>query len=200
MYPSIIFFDRIRFFSDVVNSMNKPIETKNDGLGQDQMKALLSLGGIDPDPTKPKRDPAHMRASLHEQLTCALPQGSVFCEVLVTMMSEVGYDTRALAGQTLGEILFSPQSDIHLLQVVKDCAKVMSSSLDSKVETALATTIYYAALASALVHHDRMMTQHSYETLGESLTLLIEKHWMAPELMTLFAQARSMCQSRRGEP
>jgi hypothetical protein len=95
--------------------------------------------------------------------------------------------------------LLSPPPDLPLLQALKDCSKAMSSALDAKSEVALATTIYYASLAAALVHRDRKITQHSYGTLDESFALLIEKDWMAPELIALFSRARSVCQSRRGE-
>ena len=164
------------------------------------MAVLFSLGRDEPDPTSQRSDDADMGSFLHDQLTCALPKGSVFCDVLLTMMAGMGYDTRPLAGRSLGEVLLSPQSDIHLLQAVKDCSKAMSAALDSRYETALATTIYYASLASALVHHDRKITQHPFETLDESFTLLIEKDWMAPELTELFSRARGICQSQRGEP
>jgi len=164
------------------------------------MAALFSLGRAEPNPTEQRSDDADMGAFLHEQLTCVLPKGSVFCDVLVTMMSGMGYDTRPLAGRSLGEVLLSPQSDVHLLVTVKECSKAISSALDSPSEVALATTIYYASLAVALVHHNRKITRHTYDTLDESFSLLIEKDWMTPALTELFARARSVCQSRRGEP
>jgi len=163
------------------------------------MAVLFSLGREEPNPTQQRSDDPDMRSLLREQLACVLPKGSVFCDVLVMMVGGMGYNTDPLAGRSLGEILLSPPSDIHLLQAVKDCSKAMSSALDSKAEAALATTVYYASLAGALVRHDRKITRHSYETLDESFTLLMEKDWMAPELMELFARAQAICQSRRGE-
>ena len=175
-------------------------KTSTYGLGLDQMAVLFSLGRADPNPAEQKSGNADMGSFLREQLACVLPNGSIFCDVLVMMIRGMGYDTRRLAGRSFGEVLLSPQSDVQLLQVVKDCSKVMSSALDSKAEATLATTIYYASLANVLVHHDRKITQHSYETLDESFKLLIEKKWMAQGLTELFAQARGICLSRRSEP
>jgi hypothetical protein len=58
-------------------------------------------------------------------------------------------------------------------------------------------TIYYAAIASSLVHHNEKISQHSYETLGQSFMELAEKKWMALELVQLFSQANRMCQEKK---
>jgi len=173
-------------------------ETSTHGLRLDQMAALFSLSRSEPDLAPCKSDPTDMATLLREHLMCPLPKGSVFCEVLITMMSGMGYDTRPLQGRCLGDLLFRRQSDAQLLQAVKDSSKAMSSALDSRSETALATTVYYASLASALANHDRKITQHSYERPDESFTLLMDKEWMASQLKELFARAQAICQKRRG--
>jgi hypothetical protein len=63
----------------------------------------------------------------------------------------------------------------------------------------VATTIYHAAIARCLIHHDKKITKHSYEKLDESFALLIEKKWMADELAELFSQARRICRSKRSK-
>ncbi len=85
-----------------------------------------------------------------------------------------------------------------LLRAIKDCSKRLSFSLDSKTEAALATTTYYAALASALVYHDKKITQYSYDALEQSFATFSAKKWVGPELAGLFARARRICQDRRG--
>ena len=88
---------------------------------------------------------------------------------------------------------------MRMIRAIKDCSKTLSCTLDSRTETALARTVYFAAITSALVHHDTKITQNSYATLAESLAMLIEKRWMAPELVELFSQARHICMSRSNE-
>ena len=69
----------------------------------------------------------------------------------------------------------------------------------SKAQGAAATTLYYGAIASALVHHRKKITQGSYQNLDESLALLGTKTWMVEELRELFSQARRICLSKRNE-
>ena len=168
------------------------------GLRLDQLAGLFSLGiessleGCD--------GQQRMAAMLHEHLTSALPAGPLLLDALVMMVGRLGYKTHSLGGKTLVEILLNPRTDLGLLRAIKECCKRLSSSLDSKDEAAIATTLYYAAMASALVYHDKKITQHSYDMLDEACALLIEKPWMDRELAGLFSRARGLCQSHGGRP
>jgi len=161
------------------------------GLRLDQMADLFALGADDSDVSAGGSDDATLRELLREQLACPTPKGSLLLDTLVMMVDP-------LHGKTLGEVLLSPESNLDLIRAIKECSKTLSVTLDSQTETALARTVYFAAIAAALVHHDMKITQNSYETLAESLAMLIEKPWMAPELVELFAQARRICQHRAG--
>jgi hypothetical protein len=167
------------------------------GLRLDQMADIFSMGADDPDPADEEQHGRRMADLLREQLACPMPKGSVFCDVMLMMMTQSGGDPRLLAGKSLQEVLLDPQTDIGLLQAIKDCSKRLSCMLDSEAETALATTVYFAALAGALVYHDQKITQSPYEKLNESFALLIEKTWMAGELVELFHEARRICESKR---
>jgi hypothetical protein len=116
------------------------------------------------------------------------------------MVGRLGYETHPLAGKTLVEVLLGPRTDLGLLRAIKECCKRLSSGLESKAEAAIATTLYYAAVASALVYHNKKITQHSWDALDEAYRLLMDKPWMDPELAELFSRARSFCQGRGGRP
>lgn len=175
-------------------------KTSTYGLTLDQMANLFSMGREAPNPGDEKKGKQEMASLLREQLTCSLPRGTLFCDVLVMMMGQQGYETHSLTGKALGDVLLSDQTSITLLRAIKECAKRLSTTLDSPAEAALATTLYFAAVASALVWHDSRITQSSYEKLDESFGLLIEKPWMAEELVELFSRAKGICQSRRKTP
>jgi hypothetical protein len=172
-------------------------KTSTFGLRLDQMQNLFSLGTSDPDPSDEEGNNEKMAGLLREQLACALPERPLLFDALIMMMEQQGYDTQPLAAKSLSQVFSGPGSDIGLLRAIKECSKTLSCTLDSEVEMALATTVYYAALASALVHHDEKITQNSYEKLDESLALLIGKKWMAEELVALFSQAQRICRNRR---
>ena len=169
------------------------------GLRLDQMAGLFAMGSAEPDPAGAESADETLANLLHRELTCTEPNRSLLLDTLVMMMDRQGCDANSLGDRSLGEVLLNPQSDIDLLQAIKECSKTLSCSLDSKTETVLARTLYFAALAGALVHHDTKITQLPYETLAESLALLTEKGWMAQELVGLLSAARRICESRSDE-
>jgi hypothetical protein len=167
------------------------------GLRLDQLAGLLATG-VETPINRPEGQ-QKMAEMLREHVTSALPTGLLLLDALVMMMGRRGHDTRSLVGKSLMEVVLNPQSDIGLLETIKDCSKKLSCMLDSKTEAAIATAIYYAVLASALVYHDKRMTRYSYDALDQSFALLMGKKWMAPELAELFDRARRVCQGKRGE-
>ena len=166
------------------------------GLRLDQLAGLFSLGTDGP--VEGREGQERMADLLREHLTSALPTGLLLLDALMMMMGRLGYNTRSIAGKTIVGVVLNPQSDIGLLRAIKECCKRLSSSLESKPEAAIATTLYYAAMASALVYHRQRITQHSYEALDAAFAMLADKPWMDQDLAGLFSQARSLCQGRRG--
>jgi hypothetical protein len=166
------------------------------GLKLDQLAGLFSLG-ID-SPVEGREGQQRMAELLHQHLTAVLRAGPLLLDALITMVGRLGYDTQALGGKTLVEVLLNSRTDLGLLRAIKECCKRLSGSLESKAEAAIATTLYYAAVASALRHHDKKITQHSYAALDEAFALLLEKPWMDPELVRLFSGARGLCQGKGG--
>ncbi|MBN1510154.1 MAG: hypothetical protein JW955_25125 [Sedimentisphaerales bacterium] len=169
-------------------------DSSTHGLRPDQLAGLFSVGLDDSDAAQDKS----MIQLLHSRLTYALPSDSLLFDALTMMMGRLGCDVRSLAGSSLIDVLLNPRSDIGLLYAIKDCSKRLSFGLESKVEAGLATTTYYAAVASALVHHDRRITGYSYEALDRSFAAFAAKEWVGPELAGLFSRAQRICHDKRG--
>ena len=166
------------------------------GLRLDQLADLFAMGAeIAVDQPEGQQ---RMTDLLNEHLTSALPTGVMVLDALMMMVGQMGYETRSLTGRTLKEILLDRRSDIGLLRAIKECCKRLSLRLESKVEAAIAMTLYFAAIASALVYHDTRITQHSHAALDKALAMLMDKPWMDPDLTTLFSQARNICGSKGG--
>ena len=136
---------------------------------------------------------------LSEQLTSVLPKDSYLLNSLFMMMGRLGCDMRALVGKSLGEVLLNPGSNIGLLQAIKDYSKRLSYGFVSETETTVASSIYYATLASSLIYHDKKITQYSYKNLDQSFTVLAKKKWMPPELVSLFSRARKICKDKEND-
>ena len=163
------------------------------GLKLEQLSDLFTVGIDNADPLDEACDDEEIADLLQNQLTAALPKDLVLFDSLLMMMGRLGCDTRALAGKSLGEILLESKSDIGLLQAVKDSTKEMSCRSVSDAQSGVAIALYYASLASSVVHHSKKITQYSYEALAESFASLAETKWMAPQLARLFARASRIC-------
>ena len=167
------------------------------GLRLDQLADLFAVAAEDQAPTEEDRADKRFAEILRRQLTEVMPGNSMLFPATSDISANHQCDLTSLVGRSLLEVLFSPESSVSRLQVVKEASKHLITTSISEAERAMATTIYYAAIASCLVHHDKKITQHSYSKLDESFALLIEKNWMASELVELFSNARRVCQSKR---
>lgn len=168
------------------------------GLTPNQLADLLSIGIDESNFIDKISDDKAIADMLRNWLVKSLPRDSSLLDSLLVIMGKMGYGVQSLAGKSLGEALLEPEADIGLLQAIKTYSKKLSFTVDSEAEKAIAITMYHAAIANCLVHHDKKISQSSHEALDKSFGLLIEKKWMTPELKEMFSQARSICQAKRG--
>jgi len=76
---------------------------------------------------------------------------------------------------------------------IKEHAKRMMSTADTDAKYETRAVIYYAAIASALVLHDRKITTHSNRDLEDSLSALAERKWINADLSQLLKKAQEIC-------
>jgi hypothetical protein len=169
------------------------------GLKLDQLADLLAVAAEDHVPTEADCDHEHLVETLRRRLTGVMSGNSQFLAALSKISACDKSDVTAMTGLSLLQVLSNPESSVSQLRVVKEASKSLSTAAVSEQERAVATTIYHAAIASCLVHHDRKISQHSYDKLDESFALLIEKIWMARELVELFSDARRICQAKMSQ-
>jgi len=167
------------------------------GLRLDQLADIFALAAKDKAPTEAERADKRLAEMLRRHLTEVMPGKSLLFSASSEVSATRQCDLTSLAGWSLLQVLFSPESSVNQLQAVKEASKRLTTRSVSETERAVATTIYHAAIASCLVHHDKKITQHSYDKLDESFALLIEKKWMAQKFIELFSHARRICQSKR---
>ncbi len=169
------------------------------GLKLDQLADLFAVGAENHAPTEADCDHEHLAEMLRRRLTEVMPVNSLLLTAVSQISASDKSDLTAMVGQPLLHVLSGSESSVSQLQVLKEASKSLSTTSVSKEECAVATTIYHAVIASCLVLHDKKITQHPYDKLNESFALLIEKKWMASELVELFSSARRICQRKRNE-
>ncbi len=101
-------------------------------------------------------------------------------------------------GQTasLGEMLIDPHSSLDAMAEIKRYAKHMAARSSSEAESAVATVIYFAAIANGLVAHREKITTLSYTSLQASWSELLGKPWISPKLRPLLEAACAICCTR----
>lgn len=102
----------------------------------------------------------------------------------------------ASCGHSIGELILAPKTDLATLKCLKDYGKELVRREGTGPEREALTAVYYAAIASALLSHDRRITELSYNQLDSSFCSLIAKPWIPTELKDLFRRAQDACSRR----
>jgi hypothetical protein len=166
------------------------------GLSPEQLASILKIG-LDARIAEDKLNQEQKKAELlHDWLAATLPLDAVIVKALPTVLRRMFEQLRPLAGKPFGDLLKEPNTDIAAIVKIKDYSKKMVASAKSEAEHDAATAIYYAAIASALVFHNKTITKLSYKNLRDSFWTLSKQAWLTPDLAELFEKARKLCQDK----
>jgi len=105
-----------------------------------------------------------------------------------------------LQGKAAGDLLLDPGTDPAVLHVVKAQGKQAVRQAASEASRQAGIVLYYAAIASALVHHGRRISSFSLPELVRSFQTLVLKQWLPDSLADLFRQALCRCTGRSEDP
>ena len=167
------------------------------GLGRDKLKKILHICS--------EGDADGKEISLDEQrsellldwLAKPIPLDKPDSKVVPENLSKLCDISGLLSSDRLKDLIFSPETDISLLNKVKEYYKDLSNATNSKTEHDVATAIYYAAIASMLVFHDIKATTFSYKDLEKWFVVFSRKKWITKSLADLFERAYQHCKKSR---
>lgn len=108
-------------------------------------------------------------------------------------LKRLGETIAALAGEPVGRLLEDPKTDSAIIRMTKDYGRRLSVNAESEAEHHTANTIYYAAIAHALVCHGLKITRYSYGDLQKSFLHLSGRDWIPENLCDLFRKASEYC-------
>jgi hypothetical protein len=169
--------------------------TSTFGMTLEQLRELFNVGT-----ELPKRgsgsDEMSKRDLLEFRLAQNLPLDRKQLNQLPEVLSQLCQTMGQLTGDVVGEILQRPSSDLGTIRRLKKQAKYWAARAGSKDEHDTAAVIYYAAIAHALVFHDRQITQFSHQALVAQYSRLIAWRWMPEDLVVLFKLARAHCREK----
>ena len=166
------------------------------GLAPERVQRLFDIGrdvrNVDGRLGRNERKARMLRSRLMEPLPLDESQIGMLPAVLGQLCHTIGL----LAGETVLALLQDASTDISLIERIKRYGKELSAGAESKAEDEVATTIYYAAIASALAYHDVRITKFSYKKLETFFSRLAKEKWVSKDLSGLFKIARKCCKGR----
>jgi hypothetical protein len=159
----------------------------------DRLADLLHIG-LEAGPPGPSHPDEQKESLLRARLAGTLPLEKAAVDALPVLAGQL----LPLGSGSVGRALLDAGTPLEVFQKIKDYGKKLALANESEAEHAAATTIYFAAIASAILFHGKRITSYSYRALAGHFGTLAEKRWMDPKLARHFAKARKKCR-RKGE-
>lgn len=165
------------------------------GLSREKLARLWEVGDDTPagqdGPTEEQKKAELLRDRLAEPLLLDPTATRMLPETLSFVLEQF----RPLMGCSVGDLLLDPDTDPSVVWQIKDQYKERAQSCSSELEREVATAIYYAAIANALLFHeesllrDDKITTFSYKQLNEHFSQLLNIPWLTPDMVGLFKRA-----------
>jgi len=167
------------------------------GLSSDQLARLWSVGlDCTPEGGPADRD-QRRRDLLLDHLACSLPPDPALLEVLPQILGRLCQKLRPFSGESLRTLILDPQSDLVVLERIKDHAKDLGTRAGSDLEREVALALYFAAIAAALLAHGAKISEHPWRQLEQSFRTLSQRPWIPADLLQLFIKAADCCRDKQ---
>ena len=164
---------------------------RNLRLNTQQSTHLLRLGL---DCGNDRIDGAATRADLLlDALASKVPVDPALLELLPAVLRPLSEQLQSVSGLPLGDLLLDPQTNMATIRKIKDYGKNLGAAARDQIERDVALAIYFASIASAMVHHQVKISQHTCGSLERSFEKLSREEWVPPGLCRLFTKARRHC-------
>jgi hypothetical protein len=96
---------------------------------------------------------------------------------------------KELAVPSLADVIFEPCTPIECLRVVKDGFKRWRVQSPDPHGAAVASALYYASVAAALVNHGIRISELSSESLKQAFDWMLDQAWIDPRCRELACKA-----------
>jgi len=166
------------------------------GLGPEKLAQILNVFSQE-DPEEPDRPSEQIKAELlQDRLADTLLAGSQRRNALRTELTHLCCLAGLASSESIRNLLISSETDIELVQKIKEYGKKLTTEHASEAEHETANVIYYAAIASALVFHSEKITQFSYDKLEKAFLLFVDTKWISSDLVDLFKRSAEYCRKK----
>jgi hypothetical protein len=163
--------------------------------GRQQLATLFDLA---PDDEHLWRDD-ELGAILRHQLTAPLQVDLINLERGLALKVRNLAEAQGLTLKSFGDLLAHPNPPVDLLRITKDFAKACRLSPHSPVPHEVASVLYFASIAAALVRCRRRITGLPNDTLVEGLHWVLARPWLDAPTRSLVEESLQLLQTHPGE-
>ena len=164
-------------------------ESTTFGLVPDKLAKLWTIGGDQEGDGIERTDDQIRSELLHDLLADKMPVDQALAQVLPDILAQMCEEIKPFSGNSFSQLILNPDADLLVLKRIKDFTKEWQKKAASDLERDVIVAIYYATIASALVHHGQRITSFSRDALNKTFSSLIAKKWLTGDLKALFKKA-----------
>ncbi len=163
------------------------------GAHPDDVRRFLDDCLTSPPAEEVPNETAHYAQLLQEQLAETCPVSGCLSRSGSWLLDRVQERVLLDLSRPVREVLLDAQTGLDTLEEVKSRYKKWSEKTPDTRMRRVYTVLYFAALARALVSHNRRITRHSNAYLIHSFEVLSAEPWMDPAIRELFGKAQQAC-------
>ena len=173
------------------------------GLSHEKLARLWKVGEGPPADQGGSTKEQRRAELLCDRLAEPLPFDPTAARTLPATLGYVLEQFTPFVNCSVGALLFDPDTDPSVIWQIKEQYREKAESFPSEPERQVATVIYYAAIASALLFHEETLfrenriTLFSYQELEEHFSQLLDIDWLTQDLVSLFERVATICRERR---
>lgn len=160
---------------------------------------LSSLFNMEPVAERLWRDD-ELRAMLQHQLTAPLRVDLINMDKDAAVGVRTLADAQGLTLKSFGDLLAHPHPPIELLKITKDFAKACRLSPHSSLPREIASVLYFASIAAALVRCQRRITGLTNDALKEGLHWVLARPWLDAPTRALIEACLPLLPRHEREP
>jgi hypothetical protein len=159
---------------------------------------LASFFDLAPDAERLWRD-EELGAIMRHQLSAPLQVDLINLERGLAVKVRNLAESQGLTLKSFGDLLAHPHPPVELLKITKEFAKACRLSPRGPLPREIASVLYFACIAAALVRCRRRITGLTNEALEEGLHWVLARPWLDASTRALVEEALHLLKTHGGE-
>lgn len=161
-------------------------------------RQLATLLDLSPDAERLWRD-EELGALLRHQMTAPMQVDLINLERGLALKVRNLAEAQGLTLKSFGDLLAHPNPPVELLKITKDFAKACRLSPRSPVPHEIASVLYFASIAAALVRCRRRITGLTNDALAEGFRWVLSRPWLDAPTRALTEESLLFLNTQAGE-